>query len=189
MLKEKPLLGPKVGSPPKSAVALAASRWHVEEKSALAVRCASDKVFPGQYYDQETGLYYNYMRDYSSEIGRYIESDLIGLNGGLNTYLYANIISDYEPTMSSATLPKTHDCKIEEWQECERRCPHGADGCYVTVSWKIKAVKGKGPIRVEGRTVNCNCREPACSGNVKPEPLPYWIIIILILLPPTGVPG
>ncbi|MEM7206916.1 MAG: RHS repeat-associated core domain-containing protein [Pseudomonadota bacterium] len=44
--------------------------------------------FPGQYYDQESGLHYNYYRDYDPTIGRYTESDLIGVNGGLDTYGY-----------------------------------------------------------------------------------------------------
>lgn len=46
--------------------------------------------FPGQYFDKETNNHYNYFRDYDPSIGRYAESDPIGLNGGLNSYLYSN---------------------------------------------------------------------------------------------------
>jgi RHS repeat-associated protein len=44
--------------------------------------------FPGQYYQAETGLNYNYFRDYDPQTGRYFESDPLGLAGGISTYGY-----------------------------------------------------------------------------------------------------
>ena len=55
--------------------------------------------FPGQYYDAETGLHYNWHRYYDPETGRYITSDPLGLAAGLNTYSYAaqNPLSYIDP--------------------------------------------------------------------------------------------
>ena len=48
-----------------------------------------DLRFPGQFHDQATHLHYNYFRDYDPRLGRYIESDPIGL-GGWHQYVCPN---------------------------------------------------------------------------------------------------
>jgi RHS repeat-associated protein len=59
-----------------------------EDPDANSVAFDLPLRLPGQYYDKETNLHYNYFRDYDPGIGRYVQSDLIGLHGGLNTYAY-----------------------------------------------------------------------------------------------------
>ncbi|MCF6264818.1 MAG: hypothetical protein L3J24_14695 [Xanthomonadales bacterium] len=55
--------------------------------------------FPGQYEDQESGLYQNYFRDYDPDIGRYVERDPSGLGKNLSLYAYAlpNPLGYFDP--------------------------------------------------------------------------------------------
>jgi len=44
--------------------------------------------FPGQYFDAESGLHYNYHRYYDPRIGRYKRTDPIGMPGVVNLFTY-----------------------------------------------------------------------------------------------------
>ncbi|NHZ33399.1 RHS repeat-associated core domain-containing protein [Massilia rubra] len=56
--------------------------------------------FPRKYYEKETNLYCNHYRDFDPQTGRYVQSDPIGLAGGINTYGYAlgNPVSYADPS-------------------------------------------------------------------------------------------
>ncbi len=82
--------------------------------------------YPGQYFDSESNSYYNWHRYYDPNNGRYISSDAIGLEGGLNTFVYAlsNALVHYD-----INGLKVYECwiglhptiKIESETDCDSK--------------------------------------------------------------------
>ena len=75
-------------------------RWEGDQFGDVLPQSPVNLVMPlrhaGQYYDAEVNLFYNYFRDYDPITGRYVESDPIGLDGGLNTYGYVGgVVLDF----------------------------------------------------------------------------------------------
>ncbi|WP_345552423.1 RHS repeat-associated core domain-containing protein [Microbulbifer aestuariivivens] len=75
----------------KSGAVVWEARYEAFGKAEVLVEVVGNALrFPGQYFDRESGLHHNYMRDLDPMSGRYLQRDPIGFEGGLNFYLYVN---------------------------------------------------------------------------------------------------
>ncbi|MDO1527977.1 RHS repeat-associated core domain-containing protein [Fulvimonas sp. R45] len=90
---------PQVVTNASGSVVWKATNYPFEREVALDSIGGLHLGFPGQYYDAERGLWNNGFRDYNASLGRYIESDPLGLKGGINSYTYAggNPLSAIDP--------------------------------------------------------------------------------------------
>lgn len=135
-----------LGTPQKMTDQQKQLTWEISslpfgETTSITGSAINNLRFPGQYFDQESALHYNYFRDYNPAIGRYIQSDPIGGNQGINhLYVYA---SDNSVTMTDIRgLLTDSEC-------CQKAFKYGID---------------------EGSTgfpMCCNGREVTCV-NIKP---------------------
>ncbi|NHQ87865.1 hypothetical protein HA050_17285 [Iodobacter sp. HSC-16F04] len=94
-----------------------------EDPSKTGKKFSYNLRFPGQYFDKETGKHYNYFRDYDPATGRYIQSDPIGLAGGINTYGYVggNPLNAIDPNGLAGVRPSGPMSGV----------PNKGDGCKV----------------------------------------------------------
>jgi RHS repeat-associated protein len=101
---------PQMATDTAQAVAWPTTYQPFGQTSGSPALIVQDLRLPGQENDLETGLYHNGFRDYNPAFGRYLQSDPIGLGGGMNTYRYVmnNPVSNVDP-MGLATYLVNRD--------------------------------------------------------------------------------
>jgi len=71
--------------------------------------------WPGHFYDAETGLHYNRFRYYDPSLGRYLESDPLGISGGVNLYAYTvNPLRDVDVLGLKSKCPNSLECRVRK---------------------------------------------------------------------------
>jgi RHS repeat-associated protein len=175
-----------LGTPRRSTNAQGAVTW-TWDSDAFGTTAANDDPdndgtatiinlrFAGQYYDAETGLHYNYFRYYDPGTGRYVTSDPIGLEGGINTYLYVggnpvNLV-DILGNMGSRPkepweFPKDHwelpsKCETEKecWDKAQKKILECRTNRACQLYWRYCQT------HCPGLTPAPSCDKDACFGN------------------------
>jgi RHS repeat-associated protein len=183
------------------------------EPVSLAGTAENPQRFPGQRYDAETALHYNYFRDYDPSLGRYVESDPIGLGGGVNTYGYVGgnpmaFIDPFGLKMSEAECGELRGRIIEKanklLQELRKYDP-GQDGIggFPTYGGNLTKPGGhyneiadlKRGLKNDITRYNRECRCDDDEGGGGSSPIPRWIDDMANrpvpepVIPPVPVPG
>lgn len=152
--------------------------------------------FPGQYEDAETGLFYNYFRDYDPKIGRYIEADPIGLKGGVNLFTYSllNPISliDIDGLLSRPVTPgpirgpdegasQGGEWGVRRTDSSGKNYPHGGLDLLHPAGHSVNTPIS-GNISISGNEGVMVCRQEGilcCWGKLQPRYICYRLVHII----------
>lgn len=132
-----------------------------------------DMRFPGQRHDTTSGLSYNYFRDYDAGSGRYVESDPIGLLGGLSTYSYVSSM----PTRSvdlfgllGCIAQQSDSCPYEgRYSLCCRGYLKDATWLGNQARWQLCKRSVDAACKKGDQAVCCMTDFNACSGGGNPN--------------------
>ena len=142
--------------------------------------------FPGQYFDRETGLHYNYYRSmYDPTTGRYGEADPIGLAGGLNLYSYVggNPVNAIDPLglfeiygnwtgsnwsggKNGPIIPANPAGPVDTVDACAMQ----HDYCYATTQASKSQCTASRPHTIS----DCDAQLARCTLSTDPSKLGFW---------------
>jgi RHS repeat-associated protein len=140
-----------LGTPQKMTTVNGSTVWSAKYESfGKAVVDPSSTIvnnlrFPGQYYDAETGLHYNYHRYFEPRTGRYLASDPIGIQAGVNGFIYAkaNSVNLIDPLGLLCRIEWTEGIGPTLYRWMDREEIGYWDAWIRTVSWQIAKLRSR----------------------------------------------